>query len=82
MRMLLVDEIVGSFERERSLTAAAMARVGDLRCWEEQFRRSWQRVYAVDAEFTPAVLEKIARRMFSWRGLFVCGFGISRLPSG
>ena len=61
--MLLVDEIVGSFERERSLTAAAMARVGDLRCWEEQFRRSWQRVYAVDAEFTPAVLEKIARRM-------------------
>jgi hypothetical protein len=63
MRMLLVDEIVGSFERERSLTAAAMARAGDLRCWEEQFRRSWQRVYAVDAEFTPAVLEKIVRRM-------------------
>jgi hypothetical protein len=61
--MLLVDEIVRSFERERSKTAAAMARVADLNGREEQFRRSWLRVYPHDVEFTPAVLETIVRRM-------------------
>jgi hypothetical protein len=63
MRVPLVDEIVRSFERERSRTAAAMARASDLQSREEQFRRAWHRVYAIDAEFTPAVLEKIARRL-------------------
>jgi hypothetical protein len=63
MRVSLVDEIVRSFERERSRTAAAMARASDLRSQEEQFRRAWHRVYPSNVEFTPAVLEKIARRL-------------------
>jgi hypothetical protein len=63
MRVLLVDEIVRSFERERSRTAVAMARASDLRSREAQFRRAWHRLYPSDAEFAPAVLETIARRL-------------------
>jgi hypothetical protein len=63
MRVQLVDQIVRSFERERSRTAAVMAREADRTIAHEQFRRSWHKVYAGVAEFTPDAVEKIVRRM-------------------
>ena len=63
MRLQLVDEIVGSFEQERSRTAAVMARETDRRIADEQFRRSWHKVYAGVTESTPHAVERIVRRM-------------------
>lgn len=63
MRLQLVDEIVGSFERERSRTAALMAQESDRRIAHEEFRRSWHKVYAGVVEFTPDAVERIVRRM-------------------
>lgn len=63
MRLQLVDEIVGSFERERSRTAVLMAQESDRRIAHEEFRRSWHKVYAGVVEFTPDAVERIVRRM-------------------
>ncbi len=63
MRVQRVDEIVRSFERERSRTAVVMAREADRLIRDEAFRWSWHRVYAINAEFTPALVEKVGRRL-------------------
>jgi hypothetical protein len=63
MPVLLVDEIVSSFERERSRSAAAMAKSADLRIRDECFQQSWNRVYPRSRELTPLVQEKIIRRL-------------------
>jgi hypothetical protein len=60
---LRIDDIVSSFERERSLTAAAVARESDRRICQERFRQYWHKVYPVATEFTGPALETVVRRL-------------------
>lgn len=63
MAVCLIDEIVKSFEVERSRTAAAMARRSQQCIQDDYFARCWESVYPLGRDFLPAIQDKIVRRL-------------------